>query len=74
MKLNERKETCDFLFFFGTICIIGFYHLGLFWSRRNDKSTLYFGIFCLLIGIIITTHGEKYIVTLFPTIEYWLLL
>lgn len=61
-------------FLFGTICIIGLYHLGLFWSRRKDKSTLYFGLFCLMIALRIITHGERYIVTLFPNIEYWLLL
>jgi PAS domain S-box-containing protein len=55
---------------FGAICIFGFYHLGLFWFRRNDKSTLYFGLFCLMMAIRVITHGERYIVTLFPAIGY----
>ena len=70
----REKQLVISSFLFGTICIIGFYHFGLFWSRRKDKSTLYFGIFCLMIGLRIITHGERYIVTFFPSIEYWLLL
>ncbi len=38
------------LFLAGSILIMGLYHLGLFGLRRQDKSTLYFGLFCLIIA------------------------
>ena len=70
--LREKKLVSSF-FLFGTICIIGFYHLGLFCLRRKDRSTFYFSIVCIMICLRIATHGERYIVAFFPDIEYWLL-
>ena len=35
----------------GSILIMVFYYLGLFWLRRQDKSSLYFGLFCLTIAL-----------------------
>ena len=38
-------------FFLGTFLVLSLYHLGLFFLRRTDLSTLYFGCFSLLLGI-----------------------
>ena len=75
-QLNSMREKHLVIssFLFGTICIMGFYHLGLFWSRQKDKSILYFGLFCLLIAIRIITTGERYIVRLLPAIDYLILI
>ncbi len=59
---------------FGIICIMGAYHLGLFYSRPKDRSTLFFGLFCLMIAFRIITHGERYVITFFPGIHYDLLM
>lgn len=76
LKLHEIREKRIFLsaFLIGAITITGFYHLGLFWSRRVEISSLLFGIFCLLIATRIITHGERYIVNIFPDLEYSMLM
>jgi len=46
------------------------YHLGLFSLRRKERSSLFFGLFCLIIALRILTTGERYILLLFPGIDY----
>lgn len=74
LSLVREKRLVRSSFLFGAICIIGFYHLGLFWLRRKDKSTFYFSLVCLMVCLRIVTHGERYIVAVFPDIEFWLLI
>ncbi|MBU2644248.1 response regulator [bacterium] len=58
--IDEREENLLIEFvLFGSIFIIGFYHLGLFCLRRKERSTLYFGIFCLLIALRVVVTGER---------------
>jgi len=50
----------------GSILIMAFYHLGLFWIRKKNVSTLYFGLFCLIAVLRILLEGEALIYHLFP--------
>ncbi|MEM7179942.1 MAG: adenylate/guanylate cyclase domain-containing protein [Spirochaetota bacterium] len=70
--IQERRErgVAVEIFLFGSLFIMGMYHIGLFLLRKNDKSPLYFGLFCILIGYRSLTQGEKYITHLFPQMEY----
>lgn len=56
------------LFLFGALTLMGFYHLGLFNLRRKDQSSLYFGIYCLLMGFRVVMTGEKFLYNIFPNI------
>ncbi|NPV00642.1 MAG: SpoIIE family protein phosphatase [Brevinematales bacterium] len=47
---NKHKENTD-MFLFGVLLIMGLYHLGLYSQRLSDKSSLYFGLFCLVEAI-----------------------
>ena len=47
---NEQQRLFRANFMFGVLCIIGLYHLILFAQRRDDKSALLFGGFCLSIA------------------------
>ncbi|TGL57864.1 GHKL domain-containing protein [Leptospira ognonensis] len=69
-KLTQIRNNNLFLdlFLFGALTLMGFYHLGLYNLRRKDASTLYFGIFCLLMAIRVVMTGEKFLYTLFPNI------
>ena len=58
------------LFLLGAVVIMGLYHLGLFNNRKTDRSTVYFGIFCLLIAVRILTSGERYILHIIPDLQY----
>jgi len=45
---NFHQQRLGFdLFLMGSILIMGLYHLNLFGLRRQDKSPLYFGLYCL---------------------------
>ena len=68
-NLSERRVAFS-LFLFGSIFIIGMYHVGLFILRRKDRSPLYFSIFCFLITIRILTIEERYLIHLFPNMSW----
>ncbi|MCB1178395.1 MAG: GAF domain-containing protein, partial [Leptospiraceae bacterium] len=59
-KERENNLLLDF-FLLGSLLLIGIYHLGLFALRRNDRSTVYFGIFSILTAIRPLLTGEKYL-------------
>lgn len=67
--MRERRLLVN-LMLFGSIAIIGLYHLSLFALRPGDRSTLYFGLFCLLIGLRIWTTGERYVMQLVPALDW----
>jgi signal transduction histidine kinase/CheY-like chemotaxis protein len=57
-KIREENLVIEF-FLFGSIFIMGFYHLGLFLLRKKERSTLYFGVFCLLVALRVVLTGER---------------
>ncbi|MCB1156579.1 MAG: hypothetical protein H7A25_03955 [Leptospiraceae bacterium] len=61
----QRTAIIDF-FLLGSILIMGLYHFGLYFLRKKDPSTLWFGIYCILISIRILLTGEKYLERLVP--------
>lgn len=64
--ISAREKSMAFeLFLFGTLLVMAFYHFGLFALRRNDKSVLYFGIFCFLTGFRVVVTGERSLVHFF---------
>ncbi|MCP4753707.1 MAG: hypothetical protein GY866_22715 [Proteobacteria bacterium] len=68
---RENSLAWD-LFLFGGIFIMALYHLGLFLVRPQDKSTLFFGMFCLSIAAYTLVRGENYFNQLFPAAGYTL--
>jgi signal transduction histidine kinase len=71
-EVRERSLAFD-LILFGCILIMGFYHLGLFTLRSNERSTLYFGLFCFIIALRLLITGERYLICLFPGIGWELM-
>ena len=71
-QLQRRRElhiAYDF-FLFGSILIMALYHLGLFSMRRKDRSSLLFGLFCLIIALRILNTDDRYLLELIPGIPY----
>jgi|GEM_PF-133282 len=70
--LNELRESnLNFeLFFTGALIFMGIYHLGLFSVRTIDHSSLYFGLFALLMSLRTVLTGEKYFVQIFPQLPW----
>jgi len=67
--LRYKGIACDLLLF-GSLTIIGFYHIALFLFRKKDTTPLYFGLFCLFIGIRTLLVGERFLIYLFPDFNW----
>jgi PAS domain S-box-containing protein len=66
-----RQNALNFNFFlFGSILMIGIYHISLFAVRKKEKSALYFGVYCFLIAARSLVTGERYLIHLFPTFDW----
>lgn len=62
------------LFMFGTIFVMGIYHLGIFSLSTRGTSALYFGIFCLIIALRTLTTGEIFLHQVWPSLPWQLLI
>ena len=49
------------LMWLGILFAMGLYHFILFFFRKKRKSTFYFGIICMLLGIRLIIFGEHYL-------------
>ena len=58
---NRDKNLFLDLFVSGAIFIIGIYHLGLYYKRKKDSTTLWFGLFCQVIFIRGLLTGEHFL-------------
>jgi len=63
--LREKRIGLD-LFVLGGILIMALYNLGLVDFKRKDRSSLYFSMFCLLIGLRLLDTGERPFSLFFP--------
>ena len=73
--LHKREKSIIIeALLFGAILIMGIYHLGHYLLKRNDCSSLYFAIFCLILAVRTLAEGEKIMVHHFPIIGFEVLL
>lgn len=68
-KLRERRLAFD-LILFGGILIMGLYHIVLFGLSKNDRSFIYFGLFCILIAFRLLTTVERYLIHIFIDLNW----
>lgn len=68
LKLRERQVLID-MTLFGSLLIMGLYHLVLYAFRQKDRSPLYFGIFCLLVSLRVLLVGEIILLYFFAQIS-----
>lgn len=68
---HERDTGLAFdLFLFGSLLVMGIYHLGLYALRRRELGALYFGIFCLIIALRSIITAERFIYAVFPGLSW----
>jgi|JI8StandDraft_1071087.scaffolds.fasta_scaffold00316_17 sigma-B regulation protein RsbU (phosphoserine phosphatase) len=68
---RERMiTTARELFLLGAVLIIGFYHWGLYFYRRKEKSIFYFALLCIFLGLRIAFTGNRYIFELYPNMSW----
>lgn len=78
IRLGDSKQITDTrnrtialdLFLFGSLFIIGFYHITLYIFRIKDRTNLYFGIYALLISVRTLLVGEIFLIYLFPNFNW----
>ena len=73
LRRNKGQRNYIILFLFGALSIISFYYLGFWIMRREEKSFLYFSLFCIFISLRTLVTGEYIMVHLFPDIPFRLL-
>ncbi|HEY9058974.1 MAG TPA: 7TM diverse intracellular signaling domain-containing protein [Pseudobacteroides sp.] len=76
LTIVSQKNTRSFgdMFLFGSIMIMGLYHLTLFLLRRKEFYTLYFSILCFLISIRTLLMGEMLLYNFIPDIPLYIFL
>ncbi len=67
--IRERRLALD-LILFGSILIMGLYHLKLYGLSKNELSFLFFGMYCLLIAVRLLTTVERYLLHLFSELNW----
>ncbi|MGI6150521.1 MAG: diguanylate cyclase [Christensenellales bacterium] len=68
-KLRFEDLSRELIVFACLICL-GAYHLALFFFRKKNVSSLWFGLFCLSIGIRTILVGERFFIYLFPDFSW----
>ncbi len=57
-------------FIFGCIFIMFIYHLGFYFFRRKDKSTLFFSLGSLWLAIYLLVSGQNFFCEIFPNLPW----
>ncbi|MEL6534673.1 MAG: 7TM diverse intracellular signaling domain-containing protein [Bacteroidota bacterium] len=70
-RILRQGLTTD-IFLVGCLVMVGIYHLILFLVFRRNKSTLHFGLLCLVFALRTLLTGEYYLVQLLPGLPNWL--
>jgi len=71
MQKSRNLFINFYIFLFGCLFIISFHHFGLFFLRKEDLSSFYFAVVCLLYSLRTLLIGPKYLINLFPDIMTW---
>lgn len=69
LKLREQGIAYE-LFLFGSLAIIGVYHICLYLFRKQDKPSLYIGVFSLLIAIRTLMVGGHFVASAFSLFNW----
>ncbi len=70
---NRNTSIAVDLFLCGSLLIMALYHMVLYLYRRNDKTALFFGLFCFTIVARILATGETAATYFFPDFSWELL-
>lgn len=67
--IRTKRLALEF-FIIGALMLIGLYQIGLSFIRKEDISSLYFGLFCLVMGINSLFVGSVFINYIFPGMSW----
>jgi hypothetical protein len=71
-KITNIYESifCRDLFFLGSFFVMAFIYCSIFLFRRQEKSSLYFAILCVIAACRTSLHGSYFINTAFPSLPF----
>lgn len=69
LNMRYKKIAYEFLLF-GSLMIMGLYHIILFWFRKTNLAPLYFGLFCLFLAVRTLLVGERMLIYIFPLFSW----
>jgi signal transduction histidine kinase/ActR/RegA family two-component response regulator len=71
-QLDQLRESqlARNLALFGAIFIIGLYNLTLYSLRKENRSTLYLGIFCLFLALRVLLVGDRFMTRMLPDLPF----
>ena len=72
-SLSKNRENIIIfdVFLISFILCMGLYHIGIYLHRHQDRTSLYFGIFCILITVRSLVTGEIIFRNIFPDISWY---
>jgi len=74
MLASDKRKTLIDMTVFGGCALLGLYQIAVYRLRRAERSTLYFGICCLLGAIRQWVVGGIYLVDIFPEADIGLII
>ncbi len=66
LELHKKRTEWQDAFIFGVLMISGLLYLSFYINKRNDKSSLFFGLFSLVLGMRTIIYGQHTLLTMFP--------
>ncbi|MCX7921110.1 MAG: HD domain-containing protein [Clostridia bacterium] len=70
ISAKSRNRIALDLFVAGSLIIMGFYYLGIYFLRKKEQSALFFGILCTSMGFVSFLYGEIYLIQVFPALNW----
>lgn len=69
---KEKQNLAWDMVIFSALLVIGFYHLGLFLQRPEDRSSFYFSVICLFLSVRQMITGNDTVFEFIPHFSwYW---
>jgi putative nucleotidyltransferase with HDIG domain len=70
IRLQQIKTLFFEIILLGVLLIMSIYYFAIYIMRRQDRTYLYFSLFCFIIAIRVLFLGERLIIVFFPWLDW----
>jgi len=74
VRESQQFSLYKDVFLFGSIFMMGIFHLAIFWLWKKDLAPLFFGLLCVVISLRAIVVGDYFILQVFPALPWEFLL
>ena len=67
---RQRLVTGFNFFLIGGLLLMALYHISIFFFRKTDRASLFFGLLCLAMALRIPFEGDRQMIEFFPWISW----